>query len=50
MARKSLSEQIKQILRKYFEVDDHGQPNEDYDDTYSAQDAIDDIHDIVGDI
>ena len=36
--------------RKYFEEDDHGHKNEDYDDTFSAQDAIDEIHDIVGDI
>lgn len=50
MARKSIKEQIKEVLRKYFEEDDHGNKNEDYDDTFSAQDAIDEIHDIVGDI
>ena len=50
MAKKSLKEQIKEVLRKYFEEDDHGHENEDYDDTFSAQDAIDEIHDIIGDI
>lgn len=50
MARKSLKDQIKEVLRKYFEEDDRGHKNEDYDDTFSAQDAIDEIHDIVGDI
>ena len=50
MGRKSIKEQIKDVLRKYFEEDDHGNKNEDYDETFAAQDAIDEIHDIVGDI
>ena len=41
---------IKIILRKYFECDDSGHKNKDYDETYSAQDCIDDIHNIVGKI
>lgn len=42
--------QIKEVLKKYFECDDKGKPNESYDETFSAQDAIDEIHDIVGEI
>lgn len=30
--------------------DDCGDPNEEYDSDYTAQDAIDDIHEIVGEI
>lgn len=43
-------EQIKEVLRRYFECDDSGNPNPDFDDCMSAQDAIDEIHSIVGDI
>ena len=50
MSRKSLKEQIREVLKKYFEFDDSGNKNEDYDETFAAQDAIDEIHDIVGDI
>ena len=42
--------QIKKVLKKYFEEDDHGRKNKDYDESYSAQDAIDDIHEIIGEI
>ena len=45
-----LRRQIKGVLRRYFECDDSGSPNKEYDETYSAQDAIDEIHKIVGDI
>ena len=40
-------EQIKNVLRKYFEYDDNGNPNEEYDPNFSANDAIDEIHQIV---
>ena len=43
-------EQIKNVLRKYFEYDDNGNPNEEYDPSFSANDAIDEIHQIVGKI
>lgn len=43
-------EEIRGVLRKYFEEDDKGHDNSDYDPYFSAQDAIDEIHDIVGDI
>lgn len=39
--------QIKKVLSKYFEVDECGNPNKDYDECFSAQDAIDEIRDIV---
>ena len=50
MARKSISEQIKEVLRKYFEYHDNGNKNEEFDETFSAADALDEIHYIVGDI
>ena len=43
-------EEIRNILRKYFEYDDNGYPNESYDPSYSPSDAIDDIHNVVGKI
>lgn len=38
------------VLRKYFEYDDNGNPNELYDPMFSSTDAIDEIHAIVGKI
>lgn len=43
-------DRVKAILRKYFDTNDEGETNPEYDEDYSAQDAIDDIHDIVGSI
>lgn len=43
-------EQIKNVLRKYFEYDDQGNPNDAYDPDFAPQDAIDEIHNIVGKI
>ena len=45
-----LKKSIIGVLKKYFERDDNGDINPEFDDCYSAQNAIDDIHDIVGDI
>ena len=42
MGRKSIREQIIEVLRRYFEG------NEEYDPNFSAQDAIDEICAIVG--
>ena len=41
---------IKRVLRRYFECDDNGNPNPEYDSYFTAQAALDEIHDIVGDI
>jgi hypothetical protein len=41
MAKKSIKEKILNVLRKYFEG------NEEYDPNFSAQDAIDEISEIV---
>lgn len=46
----ALTDKIKSVLRRYFEVDDNGEPNKEFDEYYTAHAAIDDIHDIVGDI
>lgn len=38
------------VLKKYFECDDNGNQNPEFDDCFTAQAAIDEIHDIIGDI
>lgn len=38
------------VLRTYFETDDNGDPNERYDPVYPAEQALDDIHELIGDI
>lgn len=43
-------ELIKDVLRNYFECDDAGNPNPGFDDDMTAQDALDEIHEIVGSI
>ena len=43
-------EKVKDTLRRYFEYDDNGHPNDDYDERFYAQDALDAIHRIVGKI
>lgn len=47
---KDVADKIKAVLRRYFERDDGGRPNPDYDETFEAQSAIDEIHGIVGNI
>lgn len=44
------ADEVKRILRCYFEYDDNGEPNPEYDPSMSAQDALDQIHDLVGKI
>ena len=43
-------ERIKNVLRRYFEADERGNVSKKYIDYFSAADAIDEIHEIVGDI
>lgn len=43
-------ERVKAVLRRYFDTTDDGEVSPDFDEDFSAQDAIDEIHDIVGDI
>jgi hypothetical protein len=50
MNTKTIEEQIKAVLRRYFEMNDHGDANPEHDDCFTAADAIDNIHSIVGDI
>ena len=42
--------QIVDVLRKYFQYNDHGEPNDEYDPNFTPQDALDEIHEIIGDI
>ena len=43
-------ERIKNVLRRYFEDDGHGNVSKTYVEYFSASDAIDEIREIVGDI
>lgn len=43
-------ERIKNVLRRYFEADERGEVSKTYVEYFSAADAIDEIHKIVGDI
>ena len=43
-------ERIKNVLRRYFETDDNGEVSKTYDENFSAEEAIDEIHKIVGKI
>ena len=45
-----LKNRIKTVLKRYFECDDCGNPNKEHDPDYTAQNAIDDIHEIIGNI
>ena len=44
----ALKNSIKAVLRRYFEADDDGDPNKEYDPNFTAQDAVDEIKDLVG--
>lgn len=46
----SLKTQIANVLRKYFEYNDNGEPNDEYDPDFAPQDALDEIHNIIGGI
>ena len=43
-------EKIKNVLRRYFETDERGNVSKTYDENFSAADAIEEIHKIVGKI
>ena len=46
----ALKNKIKAVLRRYFEANDNGDPNPEYDENFEPQAVIDEIHEIVGDI
>lgn len=43
-------DEIRAVLRRYFEANDNGDPNPEYDENFEPQAAIDAIHEIVGNI
>lgn len=45
-----IKSKIADVLRKYFMYDDDGNPNEAYSPDLSAEDALDEIHEIIGSI
>ncbi len=46
----ALKNKIKAVLRRYFEADDLGDPNPEFDENMTAEDAVDEIKEIVGGI
>lgn len=44
------AERIRNVLRRYFEADDNGNPNPEFDESFEPQAVIDAIHEIVGKI
>lgn len=44
----ALKNKIRAVLRRYFEVDDNGNPNPEYDESFEPQAAIDEIYEIIG--
>ena len=43
-------EKIKNVLRRYFYTDDNGEVSKTFDEYFTTSEAIDEIHEIVGDI
>ena len=43
-------ERIKKVLRRYFFKDDNGEVSKTFDEYFTASEAIDEIHEIVGNI
>lgn len=46
----ALKNKIKAVLRRHLPTDDNGDPNSEFDDCFTAEQAIDEIYDIVGGI
>ena len=47
---KNKIKRIKAVLRRYFPTDDNGNPNPEFDDNFTSEQAIDEIYNIVGGI
>ena len=43
-----LKKRIVDVLRKHLPTDEDGNPNPEFDDCFTAEEAIDEIYDIVG--
>ena len=46
----ALKNGLKQLLLRYSDSADNGAPSPFHDPYYTAQNAVDDIHDLIGDI
>ena len=46
----ALKNKIKTVLRRYLPTDDNGNSNPEFDDSFTSEQAIDEIYDIVGGI
>ena len=49
-SNRELAKNIRNLLKRYFECNDNGDPNPEHDPYYTAQDFADDVHDLIGDI
>ena len=47
---KNKIERIKNVLRRYFDTDDNGEVSKTFNEYFTASEAIDEIHEIVGNI
>ena len=43
-----LKKQIADVLRKHLQYNDSGEPNDEYDPNFTPQDALDEIHEMIG--
>ena len=46
----ALKNKIKTVLRRYLPTDDNGNSNPEFDDSFTSEQAIDEIYDVVGGI
>lgn len=46
----ALKNKIKAVLRRHLPTDDNGDPNPEFDDCFTSEQAIDEIYEIVGGI
>ena len=44
----NIKNKIKAVLRRHLPTDDNGDSNPEFDDCFTAEQAIDEIYDIVG--
>ena len=45
-----LKKKIANVLRKHFQYNDRGEPNDEYDPDFTPKDALNDIHEMIGNI
>lgn len=46
----ALKNKIKAVLRRHYPTDDNGDPNKEFDDCFTSEQALDEIYELVGGI